>query len=42
VHGELALTQTRVGADLTTEIARQQPDGSWRWILDRPSTRRRS
>lgn len=37
--GELALTSTRLpgGAGATAEVARQQPDGSWRWVLDRPN-----
>jgi ketosteroid isomerase-like protein len=34
---DLALTfATRLG-NATVEIARRQPDGSWRWILDQPS-----
>lgn len=37
-HGELALTSTRLaGAGATAEVARRQPDGSWRWVLDRPN-----
>jgi ketosteroid isomerase-like protein len=37
--GELALTSTRLpgGAGATAEVARRQPDGSWRWVLDRPN-----
>jgi ketosteroid isomerase-like protein len=36
--GELALTATRLpGGGVTAEVARQQPDGSWRWALDRPN-----
>jgi ketosteroid isomerase-like protein len=37
--GHLALTSTRLagGAGATAEVARQQPDGTWRWILDRPN-----
>jgi ketosteroid isomerase-like protein len=37
--GELALTSTRLpgGVGATAEVARQQPDGSWRWVLDRPN-----
>lgn len=38
-QGDLALTTTQVGDDATVEVARRQPDGSWRWILDRPSVR---
>ncbi|MFC7622428.1 YybH family protein [Microlunatus sp. GCM10028923] len=37
VVGDLALTNTRIGPDTTCEVARRQPDGSWRWLLDRPS-----
>jgi ketosteroid isomerase-like protein len=37
--GELALTSTRLpgGTGATAEVARQQPDGTWRWVLDRPN-----
>jgi ketosteroid isomerase-like protein len=37
--GELALTSTLLpgGAGATAEVARRQPDGSWRWVLDRPN-----
>jgi ketosteroid isomerase-like protein len=37
--GELALTSTRLpsGAGATAEVARRQPDGTWRWVLDRPN-----
>lgn len=36
--GDLALTSTRlVGGGATAEIARRQPDGSWRWAVDRPN-----
>ena len=35
--GDLALTATRLlGGGATAEVARRQPDGSWRWALDRP------
>ncbi|MHB1538093.1 MAG: YybH family protein [Solirubrobacteraceae bacterium] len=35
---DLALTCTRlVGGGATAEIARRQPDGSWRWAIDRPN-----
>jgi ketosteroid isomerase-like protein len=38
--GDLALTATRlVGGGATAEVARQQPDGTWRWLLDRPDVR---
>lgn len=34
--GKLALTSTRlITGGVTAEIARQQLDGTWRWILDR-------
>ena len=33
--GELALTSSRTGnGDITAEIARRQPDGSWLWVVD--------
>jgi uncharacterized protein (TIGR02246 family) len=33
--GDLALTSSRSGnGDITAEIARRQPDGTWRWIVD--------
>ncbi|MFD3747844.1 YybH family protein [Nocardia sp. NPDC058633] len=37
--GDLALTSSRLpgGAGATVEVARRQPDGSWRWILDQPN-----
>lgn len=37
VCGNLALTSTRLPDGRTTaEIARRQPDGSWRWVIDQP------
>lgn len=37
-HGELALTSTRLpGGGATVEVARRQPDGSWRWVIDQPA-----
>lgn len=40
VNGDLALTSTRVpGAFVTAEVARRQPDGSWKWAIDQPSLR---
>ena len=36
-NGDLALTSTRIPAGETTEVARRQPDGSWRWIIDQPN-----
>ena len=33
--GDLALTSSRTGSgDITAEIARRQPDGSWLWVVD--------
>lgn len=33
--GDLALTSSRLSnGDVTAEIARRQPDGSWRWVVD--------
>jgi ketosteroid isomerase-like protein len=38
VVGDLALTSTRlVDGGVTVEVARRQPDGSWRWIIDHPN-----
>jgi hypothetical protein len=37
-HGDLALTSTRLpGGGATVEVARRQPDGSWRWVIDYPA-----
>jgi ketosteroid isomerase-like protein len=34
--GDLALTSTRLDdGDVTAEVARRQPDGTWRWVIDR-------
>ena len=36
--GDLALTSTRLSdGRVTAEVARRQPDGSWRWVIDQPS-----
>jgi ketosteroid isomerase-like protein len=33
--GDLALTSTRLNSgQVTAEIARRQPDGTWRWVID--------
>jgi hypothetical protein len=33
--GDLALTSSRLSnGDITAEIARRQPDGSWLWVID--------
>lgn len=37
VHGELALTSTRIAGGATAEIARRQPDGTWLWAADQPN-----
>jgi ketosteroid isomerase-like protein len=35
VNGELALTSTRSrNGSVTAEVARRQPDGTWRWVID--------
>lgn len=37
VSGDLALTvSTLTTGEMTVEIARRQPDGSWLWALDQP------
>jgi ketosteroid isomerase-like protein len=36
VVGDIALTTTVIGPTATAEVARRQPDGTWRWVLDRP------
>jgi ketosteroid isomerase-like protein len=36
ISGDLALTSTRLpDGSVTTEIARQQRDGTWLWVIDR-------
>jgi ketosteroid isomerase-like protein len=36
--GTLALTSSRLAnGTVTAEIARQQTDGSWRWVVDQPA-----
>jgi ketosteroid isomerase-like protein len=36
VSGDLALTSTlSQGGSVTAEVARRQPDGTWRWVIDR-------
>lgn len=33
--GELALTSSRLSnGDITAEVARRQPDGTWLWVVD--------
>lgn len=37
VNGDLAVTSTRLpDGRVTAEVARRQPDGSWRWLIDQP------
>ncbi|WP_181774978.1 YybH family protein [Amycolatopsis pittospori] len=37
VSGDLALTvATLTSGEMTVEIARRQPDGTWLWVLDQP------
>ena len=37
-NGDLALTSTLLpGGGATVEVARRQPDGSWRWVIDQPA-----
>jgi ketosteroid isomerase-like protein len=36
--GDLALTSTRLlSGSVTAEVARRQPDGTWRWVIDQPN-----
>lgn len=36
ISGDLALTSTKdIDGGITTEVARRQADGTWRWVLDR-------
>jgi ketosteroid isomerase-like protein len=38
VVGDLAMTSARLGPDaLTAEVARQQMDGTWLWVIDNPN-----
>ncbi|MBV9380274.1 MAG: hypothetical protein JOY82_14260 [Streptosporangiaceae bacterium] len=38
INSDTALTSTRLpGSGATVEVARLQPDGTWRWIIDQPS-----
>jgi uncharacterized protein (TIGR02246 family) len=37
VVGDIALTSAKLGPDMVTaEVARRQPDGTWKWVLDNP------
>jgi len=36
-RGDLALTSSRLSDGVVTvEVARRQPDGTWRWVIDQP------
>ncbi|HVL26213.1 MAG TPA: nuclear transport factor 2 family protein [Thermomicrobiales bacterium] len=38
VVGDIAITSARLGPDaVTAEVARQQMDGSWLWVIDNPN-----
>lgn len=40
--GALALTSTQLAdGAITVEVARQQPDGTWLWVLDQPNVTQR-
>lgn len=37
-NGDLALTSSRLAnGNVTAEVARRQPDGTWLWTLDQPN-----
>jgi ketosteroid isomerase-like protein len=36
-HSDLAITSTHFEGGATAELARSQPDGTWRWIADQPN-----
>jgi len=40
IQGVLALTTTQIGVSASAEIARRQPEGGWRWVMDRPDVLR--
>ena len=41
--GNLALTSSRLdNGDVTAEVARQQPDGNWLWVVDQFAVGKRS
>lgn len=38
MNGELAITSARLpDGTITVEVARQQSDGSWLWVIDHPA-----
>ena len=36
-NGDIAITSTVRAGNATVEVARRQPDGTWRWVIDQPS-----
>ncbi|MGV9312143.1 YybH family protein [Streptomyces sp. NPDC003691] len=41
VSGDLALTTAvQTNGDVTAEVARRQPDGTWLWVADQPAIER--
>jgi len=36
-NGDLALTSTHLAGQISTEVARRQPGGSWLWLIDQPN-----
>jgi len=43
ISGDLALTSTRAASgNVTAEVARRQPDGTWLWVVDRYSIAKES
>ena len=36
-NGDIAITSTTREGNATVEVARRQPDGTWRWMIDQPS-----
>jgi hypothetical protein len=38
INGDIALISPRLpGSGAAVEVARSQPDGYWRWVIDQPS-----
>jgi ketosteroid isomerase-like protein len=41
ICGDIALTSTKgASGNVSAEVARRQPDGSWLWAIDQPSINR--
>lgn len=41
ICGDIALTSTKgASGGVTAEVARRQPDGTWRWAIDQPAINR--